>query len=84
MSWIEERLSKFLRQATLPVFSTRICSISDFIQVNNRIWADHIASKGDFLVYLPDFMDGKACSTAALEAIPKVMDNSLYGWLWKP
>lgn len=26
--------------------------------VNNRILADHYASKGDFLVYLPDFMLG--------------------------
>ena len=26
--------------------------------VNNRILADHYAAAGDFLVYLPDFMDG--------------------------
>lgn len=27
--------------------------------VNNRILADHYASAGDYLVYLPDFMDGQ-------------------------
>ena len=26
--------------------------------VNNRLLADHYAEKGDFLVYLPDFMQG--------------------------
>lgn len=26
--------------------------------VNNQILADHYASAADFLVYLPDFMDG--------------------------
>lgn len=28
--------------------------------VNNQILADHYASAADYLVYLPDFMDGKA------------------------
>lgn len=27
--------------------------------VNNQILADHYAARGDFKVYLPDFMDGK-------------------------
>jgi hypothetical protein len=27
--------------------------------VNNRILADHYAARGDFKVYLPDFMDGE-------------------------
>lgn len=27
--------------------------------VNNRLLADHYASRGHFLVYLPDFMDGR-------------------------
>lgn len=27
--------------------------------VNNQILADHYASAGQYLVYLPDFMDGK-------------------------
>ena len=26
--------------------------------VNNRILADHYAARGNFKVYLPDFMDG--------------------------
>lgn len=26
--------------------------------VNNQILADHYASAGEFIVYLPDFMDG--------------------------
>lgn len=30
--------------------------------VNNRALADRYAKKGDFLVYLPDFMDGKLFS----------------------
>jgi dienelactone hydrolase len=31
--------------------------------VNNQILADHYASAAQFLVYLPDFMDGTSIST---------------------
>jgi dienelactone hydrolase len=31
--------------------------------VNNRILADHYADKGDYRVYLPDFMHGEQLST---------------------
>ena len=30
--------------------------------INNKILADNYASKGDFRVYLPDFMDGRCCA----------------------
>jgi len=30
--------------------------------VNNRILADHYAQRGEFLVYVPDFMGGKPFS----------------------
>lgn len=30
-----------------------------WVFVNNRLLADHYADKGDFRVYLPDFMAGK-------------------------
>ncbi len=35
--------------------------------VNNQILADHYASAADYLVYLPDFMDGKCgvCTTSS-------------------
>jgi len=31
--------------------------------LNNRILADHYAAKGSYLVYLPDFMDGRYFNT---------------------
>lgn len=34
--------------------------------VNNKILADHYASLGQYLVYIPDFMDGKLPAGAAL------------------
>lgn len=44
--------------------------------VNNQILADHYASAADFLVYLPDFMDGGseilACQSGRLP-------NTVYG-----
>ncbi|PVH72042.1 alpha/beta-hydrolase [Cadophora sp. DSE1049] len=39
--------------------------------VNNRVLADHYAERGGFLVYVPDFMNGKAMSPLAIT----LMDN---------
>ncbi|KAK0108548.1 hypothetical protein ONS95_003348 [Cadophora gregata] len=39
--------------------------------VNNRVLADHYAKRGGYLVYVPDFMNGKAMSPTALP----LMDN---------
>ncbi|KAK4210212.1 dienelactone hydrolase family protein [Rhypophila decipiens] len=37
--------------------------------VNNRILADHYAAKGDFLVYLPDFMLGHSAPVYMLDSL---------------
>ncbi|KAL1983376.1 hypothetical protein VTN96DRAFT_10435 [Rasamsonia emersonii] len=53
--------------------------------VNNRILADHYAEKGNYKVYLPDFMKGKATPVWALEVIPKLLSGKgLLNWLLKP
>ncbi|KIV99105.1 uncharacterized protein PV09_09202 [Verruconis gallopava] len=53
--------------------------------VNNRILADHYATRGDFKVYLPDFMDGTAAPISLLTTTNKLLeDKSLIGWLKKP
>ncbi|EFX05945.1 stomatin family protein [Grosmannia clavigera kw1407] len=49
--------------------------------VNNRLLADHYADKGDYKVYLPDFMLGR--STPA-DVIPSMRDLISGGLLWKP
>ncbi|KAH9215586.1 Alpha/Beta hydrolase protein [Leptodontidium sp. 2 PMI_412] len=38
---------------------------------NNRVLADHYAQRGSYLVYVPDFMNGKAMHTDAIQ----LMDN---------
>jgi dienelactone hydrolase len=38
--------------------------------VNNRILADHYAARGDFKVYLPDFMDGKHAHNLRTSNLP--------------
>lgn len=53
--------------------------------VNNKILADSYAAKGSFLVYLPDFMDGKAAPAWLTETMPKVLaTGSLMDWITKP
>ncbi|KAF2667175.1 alpha/beta-hydrolase [Microthyrium microscopicum] len=53
--------------------------------VNNRILADHYAAAGDFLVYLPDFMEGSAAPEWLLVYVESVADtSSLSAWLTKP
>ncbi|EWG42591.1 hypothetical protein FVEG_15456 [Fusarium verticillioides 7600] len=37
--------------------------------VNNRLLADQYALNGDFLVYLPDFMDGRSAPTWLLDIV---------------
>ncbi|KAG9248162.1 Alpha/Beta hydrolase protein [Calycina marina] len=41
--------------------------------VNNRILADHYAKRGQFLVYVPDFMNGHAAPLTALDLLHKIM-----------
>ncbi|KAH8698341.1 dienelactone hydrolase family protein [Talaromyces proteolyticus] len=53
--------------------------------VNLRLLADHYAEKGNFKVYLPDFMNGHPASTAVLTAVPKLVGGGgLWAWLAKP
>ncbi|PMB65418.1 Protein AIM2 [Beauveria bassiana] len=44
---------------------------------NNRLLADHYAEKGDFTVYLPDFMNGRlqsmACQCTQVLILAKAM-----------
>ncbi|KAK3318108.1 Alpha/Beta hydrolase protein [Apodospora peruviana] len=42
--------------------------------VNNRILADHYAQKGDYLVYLPDFMRGHSAPLSMLDSVRKVLE----------
>ncbi|MCJ1307015.1 hypothetical protein MMC25_000660 [Agyrium rufum] len=51
--------------------------------VNNQILADHYASAGQYLVYLPDFMDGKEAPVSTMLAMAHVFDNQV-SYLWKP
>ena len=49
--------------------------------VNNQILADHYASAGQYLVYLPDFMDGAEVPLSMMYNMAKLSENS---WLWAP
>jgi dienelactone hydrolase len=48
-----------------------------WVFVNNKLLADHYADKGDYRVYLPDFMAGKLKS---LHLGPQFDAKSLSGW----
>ncbi|KAL1852103.1 hypothetical protein Daus18300_012315 [Diaporthe australafricana] len=50
--------------------------------VNNKILADTYAAKGDYKVYLPDFMLGHSCPTWLLQTLEGIMQPGNY--LWKP
>jgi len=53
---------------------------------NNRVLADHYASRGGYLVYVPDFMGGRAIPAHGLELMDRVMGKAAT-WadaLWKP
>jgi Dienelactone hydrolase family len=52
---------------------------------NNRILADHYASRANCRVILPDFYDGTACPVWLLDYVPRIMDlYSVSNWLWIP
>ncbi|KAH6974215.1 dienelactone hydrolase [Ilyonectria sp. MPI-CAGE-AT-0026] len=51
--------------------------------VNNQILADHYASAADYLVYLPDFMDGNAAPVRTMINMAHLWDES-ESWLSKP
>lgn len=59
--------------------------------INNQLLADHYATKGNYKVYLPDFMDNYPSpvwvidSMAEMADMPAVKDwSSLWTWLIKP
>ncbi|EXM18249.1 Alpha/Beta hydrolase fold [Fusarium oxysporum f. sp. vasinfectum] len=51
--------------------------------VNNQILADHYASAADYLVYLPDFMNGKAAPVRTMINMAHLWDETR-SWLLKP
>ncbi|ERS96194.1 dienelactone hydrolase family protein [Sporothrix schenckii 1099-18] len=44
--------------------------------VNNRLLADHYADRGDYKVYLPEFMLGKAASASVIPTMRSAMNSS--------
>ncbi|KAF4944282.1 hypothetical protein FSARC_14715 [Fusarium sarcochroum] len=53
--------------------------------INNRLLADHYASHGHLLVYLPDFMDGRSAPLWLLDVFARLGDaNSIWDLMWKP
>lgn len=53
--------------------------------INNKVLADHYAEKGQFKVYLPDFMDGTSAPTWTLYSMGRVLATStLTDWITKP
>ncbi|KAF5718294.1 dienelactone hydrolase family [Fusarium mundagurra] len=51
--------------------------------VNNQILADHYASAADYLVYLPDFMNGSAAPVRTMINMAHLWDET-GSWLSKP
>jgi dienelactone hydrolase len=51
--------------------------------VNNQILADHYASAGDYLVYLPDFMNGTAAPVRSMTNMAHLWDEN-ESWLYTP
>ncbi|KAF5587105.1 dienelactone hydrolase family [Fusarium subglutinans] len=53
--------------------------------VNNRLLADQYTLNGDFLVYLPDFMDGRPAPVWLLDIVGPLTDTAIsWNWIWKP
>jgi hypothetical protein len=53
--------------------------------INNKLLADHYASQGQYLVYLPDFMDGSAAPVTMIDSLGGLMKgDSILAWLKKP
>ncbi|KAK9783795.1 hypothetical protein SCAR479_00354 [Seiridium cardinale] len=52
---------------------------------NNRLLADQYASRGDFTVYLPNFMENGSVPTWLLDTMAQLSDTeSSWDWLWNP
>lgn len=52
---------------------------------NNKNLADRYAKDGNFLVYLPDFMDGRSAPVWMLNVFPQVMSTAtIWDWIVKP
>lgn len=52
---------------------------------NNKLLADHYAAGGDYLIYLPDFMDGHYAPEWMIDVFPGLMQTgSIYAYLSKP
>jgi len=53
--------------------------------INNQTLADNYASKGQFRVYLPDFMDGQPAPTWMMQTFSNVFaTKALWNWIRKP
>lgn len=53
--------------------------------VNNKLLADHYAEKGQYLAYLPDFMDGKACPEWVIQTMASTArTGTAWDWASKP
>jgi dienelactone hydrolase len=54
--------------------------------VNNRVLSDHYAKRGGFLVYTPDFMNGKSLDPSVLPLMDKITEPGswLNAFVWKP
>jgi len=46
--------------------------------VNNRILADHLAEKGHYTVYLPDFMKGSSAPPYMADMVHKLFNGSIF------
>ncbi|CAH0047353.1 unnamed protein product [Clonostachys solani] len=55
-----------------------ISDVFGWKSINNRILADRYATKGQFLVYVPDFMNGHAVDSSAMELFDEIVRPS--GW----
>ncbi|VUC30190.1 unnamed protein product [Clonostachys rosea] len=53
-----------------------ISDVFGWKSTNNRILADRYATKGQFLVYIPDFMNGHAVDSAAMELFDGIVEPS--------
>ena len=52
---------------------------------NNKHLADTYASRGSFLVYLPDFMDGRVVASWAVDIFPELTAKATWSdYLYKP
>jgi len=53
--------------------------------INNQLLADSYAARGQWTVYLPDFMDGTAAPLWLIDMMAEAADTGKSAsWLWKP